>query len=87
MDRKVCSLIEIQIRLFAGAREVVGAGVLTQALPEGATVQDAADALFAAPPGLRALRLRFAVNAAYAQPDPRLGDGAEMACIPPVGGG
>ena len=80
-------LIEIRIRLFAGARERVGTGVLCQALPVGATVQDAADALWAAHPALRALRLRFAVNAAYAAPDTVLADGDEVACIPPVGGG
>ena len=61
--------------------------MLQQSLPAGATVQDAAEALFAAHPDLRALRLRFAVNAAYASPDTMLADGDEMACIPPVGGG
>ena len=66
---------------------MVGAGVLQQSLPDGATVQDAADALFEAQPGLRALRLRFAVNATYASPETVLADGDEMACIPPVGGG
>jgi molybdopterin converting factor small subunit len=80
-------LIEIRVCLFAGARELVGAGVLAQSLPDGATVQDAVDMLFAAQPDLRALRLRFAVNAAYASPDTMLADGDEMACIPPVGGG
>lgn len=65
----------------------MGASVLRQVLPDGATVRDAARALLAAHPELGALRLRFAVNAAYASPDRALAHGDEMACIPPVGGG
>jgi molybdopterin converting factor small subunit len=81
------SEIAIEIKLFAGAREVVGAGNVSQLLPAGSTVQDAAQALFTAYPRLREMRLRFAVNAAYAAEDTVLHDGDELACIPPVGGG
>ena len=79
--------VQVCVRLFAAARELVGTGTLVQALPAGATVRDLADQLFEAYPGLRGMRLRFAVNAAYADPGTVLHDGDEVACIPPVGGG
>ena len=79
--------MNIQVRLFAGAREQVGAGTVQQALPDGATVQDLADALYDAHAGLRDMRLRFAVNATYGDVGTVLYDGDEVACIPPVGGG
>jgi molybdopterin converting factor subunit 1 len=75
------------VLFFAGARERVGAGTLARALPTGATVQDLAERLYGAYPGLREMRLRFAVNARYAGPEVVLQDGDEVACIPPVGGG
>jgi molybdopterin converting factor subunit 1 len=79
--------IEVRVRLFAGARERVGTGTLAPFLPAGATVQDLAETLYDAYPALREMRLRFAVNAAYAGPGTVLRDGDEVACIPPVGGG
>jgi molybdopterin converting factor subunit 1 len=79
--------IKVRVRLFAGARELVGTGMLPQTLPAGTTVQDLAETLYDAYAGLRELRLRFAVNAAYVDPDTALQDGDEIACIPPVGGG
>jgi molybdopterin converting factor small subunit len=81
------SEIAIEVKLFAGAREVAGAGCVPQRLPAGSTVGDAAKALFADYPALREMRLRFAINAAYAAEDRVLHDGDELACIPPVGGG
>ena len=79
--------MKVQVRLFAAARELAGAGSLAQTLPDGATVGDLAGALFATYPGLQAMRLRFAVNASYAGLERVLCDGDEVACIPPVGGG
>lgn len=81
------SEITIEVRLFAGAREQVHSGVVSQVLPAGATVGDAAAALYDAHPALRGMRMRFAVNTAYAEADTVLHDGDELACIPPVGGG
>jgi molybdopterin converting factor small subunit len=77
----------IRVRLFAAAREQAGTGTLSQDLLAGSTVADAAKALYDAYPAMREMRLRFAVNAAYADPDAVLHDGDELACIPPVGGG
>jgi molybdopterin converting factor small subunit len=79
--------IEVQVRLFASARECVGAASLAQTLPAGAAVGDLVSCLYEAYPGLRDLRLRFALNAAYCDLDAKLRDGDELACIPPVGGG
>ena len=79
--------MRIRVRVFAAARELVGKGELLQELPDGATVQDLADKLFDAYPGLRPMRLRFALNSAYAAPEAALHDGDEVAFIPPVGGG
>ena len=79
--------MRIQVRFFAAAREQVGSGSLEQTVVAGATVRDLADMLFAAYPSLREMRLRYAVNSAYASPETVLHDGDEVACIPPVGGG
>jgi molybdopterin converting factor small subunit len=79
--------IVVQVRLFASARECVGAAHLSQTLPAGATVGALVERLYGTYPGLRDLRLRFAVNAAYSDLETKLHDGDELACIPPVGGG
>ena len=79
--------MKVQIRFFAGARELVGRGTMEQSVAVGGTVQDVIDGLFAAYPALREQRLRFAVNSAYTPPETVLRDGDEVACIPPVGGG
>jgi molybdopterin converting factor small subunit len=79
--------MRVEVRLYAGARELAGTGSLTQSLSAGTTVQDLAETLYDAYPGLRDMRLRFAVNACYADPGTVLHDGDEVACIPPVGGG
>ena len=79
--------IVVQVRLFASARECVGTTPLSQTLPAGATVGDLSAQLYDNYPGLRDLRLRYAVNTAYAGQETELHDGDEVACIPPVGGG
>jgi len=79
--------MKVKIRLFAAPREHVGRDEWTQELPPGSTVQDLADHLFQTWPALREMRLRFAVNAAYAAAETILQDGDQVACIPPVGGG
>lgn len=81
------SEIQVDVLLFASAREVAGTGRVAQTLPAGATVRDLAARLYDAYAGLRDLRLRFAVNSAYAEQETVVHDGDEVACIPPVGGG
>jgi molybdopterin converting factor subunit 1 len=79
--------MEIQIKLFAAARELTGTGSIVKMFPAGTTVQDVAEALFEHYPGLGKMQLRFAVNAIYTKPETTLTDGDQVAFIPPVGGG
>jgi molybdopterin synthase catalytic subunit len=81
--------IRVHIRLFAMQRELAGTRGLDVELPVGATVEDAWAALVERHPLLVPGRpaVRFAVNGAYAPPDTRLGEGDEVAMIPPVSGG
>ena len=79
--------MDIRIKLFAAARELVGQGALAQDVPDGATVEMLSEKLFEVWPGLRDMRLNLAVNAVYATPETVLHDGDEVALIPPVGGG
>ena len=76
--------MQVSIRLFAGLRERAGAGGRALELPDGATVGDVWCALELGdePPGLL-----YAVNKRYADTGTTLGDGDEVALIPPVSGG
>jgi molybdenum cofactor biosynthesis protein MoaC len=82
--------IRIDVRLFAGLREHAGTARTTLEVPAGATAGMARTALWTAlgvgaPGGDDAMAL--AVNREYAAVDTVLGDGDELALIPPVSGG
>jgi molybdopterin converting factor subunit 1 len=82
--------VTVQVRLFAILRERAGRDSLTLELSEGATVADALDALAGEPALgelLERLPLGMAVNREYASVDATLGEGDELALIPPVSGG
>jgi molybdopterin synthase catalytic subunit len=81
--------MRVRVRLFAVQRELAGTREVTLELRDGATVTDAWDGLVALHPGLAPGRdsVRFAVNAAYAEPSTTLAEGDEVAMIPPVSGG
>jgi molybdopterin synthase catalytic subunit len=81
--------IRVHLRLFAMQRELAGTRALDVELPAGATVEDAWAELVARHPALAPGRMavRFAVNGSYAPADTALGDGDEVAMIPPVSGG
>ena len=81
--------VRVRIRLFAMQRELAGTRGVEIALPSGATIEDAWSALVARFPSLAPGRaaLRFARNGGYAPPETPLGDGDEVAMIPPVSGG
>lgn len=81
--------IALRVLCFAAARELVGAGEVAVSVPAGATVATLREALFARYPALagHARSLRFAVNGEYARDDRGLGEGDEVAVIPPVAGG
>lgn len=81
--------MHIRIRLFAIQRELAGAREVPLDLAAGATVEDAWTAIVGRFPVLAPGRasLRFARNGDYAEPGTALGDGDEVAFIPPVSGG
>jgi molybdopterin converting factor subunit 1 len=81
--------ITVRLLCFAAARDLVGAAELAWTMPSGATVAALRESLFASYPALagHARSLRFAVNGEYAKDDRVVGDGDEVAVIPPVAGG
>jgi molybdopterin converting factor subunit 1 len=81
--------MRVRVRLFAIQRELAGAREVLLALDDGATVDDAWEALVAQHPVLRPGRpsVRFARNGQYADAATVLADGDEVAMIPPVSGG
>lgn len=81
--------MRVRVRLFAIQRELAGAGELPLELQDGASIENAWASLVALHPRLAPGRayVRFARNGDYASPDTRLGDGDELAIIPPVSGG
>jgi len=81
--------MHIRIRLFAIQRELAGTRVVPLELADGATVEDAWSAIATRFPVLAPGRpsIRFARNGEYAEASTVLGDGDEVAFIPPVSGG
>jgi MoaE-MoaD fusion protein len=81
--------IQVRVRLFAVQRELAGQRQVNLELPAGASIEAAWEALVEQHPGLASGRpaVRFARNGTYADPTEILGDGDELACIPPVSGG
>jgi molybdopterin converting factor subunit 1 len=80
----------VDVRLFAMLRERAGTDSVTVEIRDGATVREAVDAV-ANLHGLGDLLARMpvvmAVNREYAGDDSVLGEGDEVALIPPVSGG
>ncbi len=76
--------MQITVRLFAGLRERAGDARRSLELPDGATVADVWARLDL---GDEPAGLLYAVNKAYADAATALGDGDEVALIPPVSGG
>ncbi len=76
--------MRISVRLFAGLREQAGARERSLEVPDGATVADVWPLLDL---GVEPAGLLYAVNRAYAGPETVLGEGDEVALIPPVSGG
>jgi molybdopterin converting factor subunit 1 len=81
--------IHVRVRLFAVQRELAGQRQVNLELPAGASIEAAWEALVGQHPSLASGRptVRFARNGTYADPTEILGDGDELACIPPVSGG
>lgn len=79
----------VTVRLFARLREIAGADELSRAVTRPATVADVWQALTREWPALEpyAASLSCAVNAQYARMTTPVGDGDEVAFLPPVSGG
>ncbi len=76
--------MRVSVRLFAGLRELAGAGEREVELPEGARVEGVWPSLGL---GDEPAGLLYAVNQEYAERDRPLAQGDEVALIPPVSGG
>jgi molybdopterin converting factor subunit 1 len=81
--------MRVTIRLFARLRDIAGATELARDLPSGATIRDAWHQLAKEFPELVQYErsISSAVNADYARMDQPIGDGDEIAFLPPVSGG
>jgi molybdopterin converting factor subunit 1 len=80
--------MQVTVRLFAGLRDRAGAPTLSVELPEAATVADLRAALEGTPVGgLPERSFIVAVNREYADRAVPIGEGDEVALIPPVSGG
>lgn len=81
--------MQITVRYFAAHRDITGASVERVALDAPATLADLWDLLAARYPALAPFRgtLLMAINQEFATAEQPLGDGDEVAFIPPVSGG
>ena len=80
--------MNVQVRLFASAREAAGLGHLLLQLPPGATVRDAIAAVTKLHPLVgENQQMVIARNRDYVGLDEPLAEGDELALIPPVSGG
>ncbi len=81
--------IQVRVRFFGPARDLVGVDEREVSLPTPATVADALTVLAEELPSLRPHlpQYRVAVNATYTELDSPLREGDEVALIPPVSGG
>ncbi|MGC4047127.1 MAG: molybdopterin converting factor subunit 1 [Armatimonas sp.] len=79
----------VRILFFGHWRDRAGTGELTLALPEPATVADAANTLAAQNPNLAGIldKVRVAVGEEFATPETPLKNGDELAFLPPMSGG
>jgi molybdopterin converting factor subunit 1 len=80
----------VHVRLFAMLRERAGAAQVEIELPEGATVQDAVEAVgrqHGLSDTIARMPVVMAVNREYASADSVLAESDELALIPPVSGG
>lgn len=81
--------LTVRCRFFARYAEMVGCDTVDISVPQGATVSDAVAAVherLAGAAGMPPVPL-VAVNREHAAQDRRLGDGDELAFLPPLAGG
>ena len=78
--------LRVTVLLFAGLREQMGTAQMTLRVPLGTTVR-ALYRLVVPEGGTARIPVMFAVDEVYAVPSTVLHDGAEVAFLPPLGGG
>jgi molybdopterin synthase catalytic subunit len=81
--------VRVTVRLFARLRDIAGATELTRDLPPGAAIRDVWRQLAGEFPEMASYELSIssAINAEYARMDQVIGEGDEVAFLPPVSGG
>jgi molybdopterin converting factor subunit 1 len=81
--------VRVTVRLFARLRDIAGASELAREIGPGATIGDVWRDLAREFPELTSYErsIGSAVNADYARMDQVIGDGDEIAFLPPVSGG
>jgi molybdopterin converting factor subunit 1 len=81
--------MKARVRLFARLSELAGVREVEVEVGEGLSVADVYGALCGTYPALAGLNgsLRYAVNGEYAEASQPVGEGDEVALIPPVSGG
>jgi molybdopterin converting factor subunit 1 len=81
--------MQLDILLFAGARQAADCDQVSVNIAHPATVADVLAALDQQHPSLRPLlpSCRLAVDCTYVDPDQVIPSGSEVALIPPVSGG
>jgi len=79
--------MNLRILLFAGLAETCGSTFLEVELPCASTVAELKAAALLAQPALRKATFRVAVNSVYVEEQEILPASAEVAFLPPVGGG
>jgi molybdopterin converting factor subunit 1 len=81
--------MRVTVRLFARLRDIAGAAELSRDLASGATIGDLWRQLAGEFPELARYErsISTAINADYARMDSQVGEGDEIAFLPPVSGG
>ena len=81
--------MKAKVRLFARLSELAGTREVEVEVGEGLSAEDVLHVLCTRYPSLSRLAasVRFAVNGEYAEPGHPVGEGDEVAVIPPVSGG
>ena len=81
--------MRVTVRLFARLRDIAGAAELSRDVAAGATIGDVWRQLAREFPELGRYErsISSAINADYARMDQAIGDGDEVAFLPPVSGG
>ena len=81
--------MRVTVRVFARLRDITGAAEMARDLAPGATIGDLWRQLAGEFPELAGYErsISSAINADYARMDQVIGDGDEVAFLPPVSGG